>query len=1496
MKINTKLPGIVGVLLFCTLYNADAQNLNFIKKISNSLQGGINHSYPLLCNDSNDLFLNYFVNSYWNPQKFVFGDTIPKGKSNNQTDFGIVKLDTGGNKQWNMLFKRDSFASPINQTITDGKNIYLLISLNFKGPDIYFNGKRIDSLRWKNKKGEVEYFILKINPQGKILWKKQFYSPNKGGRFKFVKWHYNPELDNIQAGIFFYDSIYIQRENGTFLGVRDPNRNYTHCQYVKDSSRMMLLNFDTKGRIQSHRFLPLNIADIPGSLHSAFFKSIRNKLFLINAPCTAIQCDNITIDSGETVFFRADSNGNADLKFRVDSHPQSFNSDRLNICESENLVSITRTYSNNIPDSSRLLLRFKSGDTAGLQVSEIILLDSSFQIKKKRKLFPFAAQSPVRVQIQDVHIRKNHIYVQAILSNYSWQDFNFNMDGYKVVIPTGHPQDIYGYTNEISMVMKLDTNLNVLWLEYISNKFNQDGAKSSFAGNLEIDRNNGVYTALGISHTDSFNLFNARIRLNDTNYYHLIKLDNNGISRGDLSAGPYCAGDSINIPFSKEGIFKTGNEFIAELSDYTGSFDDPLKVKVIGKIEATNDSVIKAVFPASNFISSSRYRIRIRSSLPMVYSYYRIDTLRLMIYSTDTAYAGEDAVICRGDTVPLMVSGGSEWKWIPSKGIHDPDSFITYAVPDSSTRYMVVIKDRYGCGITDTAYKLIKVNDDLSVQFSPGKDQALCIGSEVLLKAAFRGGDSLSYKWVWTIRDSRNNYYMPGEDSFALSDSVLFKLPANEKDSIQVYVYLHDACSKKPINAMHTLKMKKTKSMTNIAGDTVVCPGSIASVRAGFTGADSQMLSWKWQERTSSNIWINLKSETGRNSDTLFYQVDTNRVFSKQFRIILSDNCSLLKDTLKFKIHASGLPELKVNVTDTILCHGNTLMMKAEGIGGSNNTYKFLWVNTTTGDTLSESDSLNFKAGIPSDIRVTLNDFCSPHIAAEQFEIDVYPELKAAVSIQDTLICNGQKVHVSAKVNGGRGNGYVYRWMMDGSILGREDSLIFKGSDDSMYSGGRYTIYLIAGDNCSIPEDSIRVNINELSAISASVKFVDSICFGRSALFEASATGGNGLLNFHWISSSNILLGNGDSILMVNNGSNDIAGKLIASDNCSDNDTIDINSVFLEPLKVSMIASDTCTGQDVNLFASGEGGKTGRYKFNWYQAAKFLGQGQSINTVSGEKMNIRVVLEDYCSIQNDSAEMTVYRKPIPRLSATGFCFGDITEINSGIKSDSGIYKYEWFVDRNPVSDNDSILLRKFPGTGNYKVALKVSSENNCEGLDSISIDILAKPRAVFQYVHFGSGSAGIAFKFINLSTNYTNAYWDFNNGDTSMHDQPDYSFTDTGSARVSLIVSNQDKCFDSTYQIFPVYPQIRFYFPNVFSPDGNGLNEKFGLNEAQLSFVSEYSIKIFNRWGELVFDSDDAGKYWTGGDCQQGVYIYIAEIRDVYRVLHELEGVLELLR
>ena len=91
------------------------------------------------------------------------------------------------------------------------------------------------------------------------------------------------------------------------------------------------------------------------------------------------------------------------------------------------------------------------------------------------------------------------------------------------------------------------------------------------------------------------------------------------------------------------------------------------------------------------------------------------------------------------------------------------------------------------------------------------------------------------------------------------------------------------------------------------------------------------------------------------------------------------------------------------------------------------------------------------------------------------------------------------------------------------------------------------------------------------------------------------------------------------------------------------------------------------------------------------------------------------------------------------------------------------------------------------------------------------------------------------------------------------------------------------------------------YIPNAFTPQYDGINDKFGPKGIG---IEEFEMKIFDRWGERVFTSNDINISWDGTYqnrnnnmvAEIGVYVYVITILDVFGETHEYVGQVTLVR
>ena len=136
--------------------------------------------------------------------------------------------------------------------------------------------------------------------------------------------------------------------------------------------------------------------------------------------------------------------------------------------------------------------------------------------------------------------------------------------------------------------------------------------------------------------------------------------------------------------------------------------------------------------------------------------------------------------------------------------------------------------------------------------------------------------------------------------------------------------------------------------------------------------------------------------------------------------------------------------------------------------------------------------------------------------------------------------------------------------------------------------------------------------------------------------------------------------------------------------------------------------------------------------------------------------------------------------------------------------------------------------------------------------------------------------------FINESRGAVSYIWDFGDGTTSTEFEPKHAYTKAGEYTIKLIAINDLGCADTLVRVseIEIENQFEVKIPNVFTPNGDQNNDIF---LPLIQGAVEYNLLIFNRWGELLFESNSPEVGWDG--YYKGVmsppdaYIYKLEVK-----------------
>jgi gliding motility-associated-like protein len=204
---------------------------------------------------------------------------------------------------------------------------------------------------------------------------------------------------------------------------------------------------------------------------------------------------------------------------------------------------------------------------------------------------------------------------------------------------------------------------------------------------------------------------------------------------------------------------------------------------------------------------------------------------------------------------------------------------------------------------------------------------------------------------------------------------------------------------------------------------------------------------------------------------------------------------------------------------------------------------------------------------------------------------------------------------------------------------------------------------------------------------------------------------------------------------------------------------------------------------------------------------------------------------------------------------------------------------------------DSVLIS---GLGLYQITnLK---DAFCEGENSEEYNLILKERPLAEFsLYPRETSISEPIVYVNDQSLFANYYeWSFGDSSNVSFEMDTYhEYQEAGTFDITLYVENEFGCKDSAISKVIIYPEFELYIPNAFTPDGDDINDSFLCKGYG---IDRYSISILNRWGQLVFSSNDINKAWDGKNAINGVYVYRIEIIDLIGKLHFFEGEISMLR
>ena len=203
----------------------------------------------------------------------------------------------------------------------------------------------------------------------------------------------------------------------------------------------------------------------------------------------------------------------------------------------------------------------------------------------------------------------------------------------------------------------------------------------------------------------------------------------------------------------------------------------------------------------------------------------------------------------------------------------------------------------------------------------------------------------------------------------------------------------------------------------------------------------------------------------------------------------------------------------------------------------------------------------------------------------------------------------------------------------------------------------------------------------------------------------------------------------------------------------------------------------------------------------------------------------------------------------------------------------------------------------FPGAGQYPVSLTVFAQNGCSATTSQVVEVMFAPTAGFSFT--GEPFTDEPIAFVDSSFGGNGWHYDFGDGQGSLSQEPTHTYTDAGQYIIVQTVSNAAGCTASDSLLIAITENkiVPPKLPDAFSPNGDGVNDIFYVRGGPFKTME---LKIYNGWGELIFQTDDPEFGWDGtynGKPEiNGVYVYSVVATSEDGREHDRSGKITLIR
>ena len=784
--------------------------------------------------------------------------------------------------------------------------------------------------------------------------------------------------------------------------------------------------------------------------------------------------------------------------------------------------------------------------------------------------------------------------------------------------------------------------------------------------------------------------------------------------------------------------------------------------------------------------------------------------------------------------------------------------------PSTTTTYTITATDF--CGTTGTADITVGVGDTPDV---PVIDPiaAICENENIVITAAT---SSATATLVWS---GPNGFSQNGGNAVQINN-------ASVVNSGTYSVFATEfGCNSAP--AVITQTVNPRPVITNIASNTPVCEGTALNLGAVVNPANSTL---NWTGPNNFNA-------VGANSTI----ASTSLAAAGLYAVTATLNgCDALASQSVLVV-VNDTPDAPPVTATSPVCAGFDL-----SLGTTVTADQYSW----TGPAAYNANTQNpvrpamtaAMAGVYS-LVITNNNCASPpsNITVDVIDASFLPGI-----VSNSPVCAGEELSFSTPLV----SGAQYFWNGPNSFS--SNALNFDFDNAQLTVEGNYSLYLVIGQ-CTTATNTFTADVVPIPVSDAGLDnatcSMDPLQIGAAPVpgYQYSWSPIDGL-NFANISNPTITLSN-------IGGQPNVREYIVTTtfDGCSSKDTIlvDINPqpvAFFNTPDPQCYENHSFDFQGQGVYSSPDP------RFVWDFGPLSTPDSSNLQNPIGVRFPSTgvhlvklTIIDRGCPSVPYTGAINIHEMPVANFepSSVNVCEPAIIQFNDLSTSDTPL-SYSWDFGNGRQSN-----LREpqtlYSSNGFYDVTLRVTSQNGCVNEYVINDLITVNPSPISAFNLYPGNLISLTSPHIELTDYSVNASECVYTvaGDSLFSFSAEYTFADTGTYEIAQILTNEFGCIDTSMQTIRVDFGYKVYIPTSFTPNNDGRNDYFRIYGED---IARAEIKVFNRWGELLYTSYDFENGWDGttrlsnSAVPGGVYLYVINLVDKNGNKFDYDGTVTVLR